>query len=119
MTRILFSAALVAASVAVALLPASVAADIGPLQTPIVLSCTDGHSVPLSLDTAALTALTADVQAINASGSGTSCSVNTAASTSAPASSGAKWTVFDYNPSGQAIAPRNSPNSMPAETAGA
>ena len=117
MTRVLFFAALVAASLTVVLLPASVAADIGPLQTPIVLSCSDGHSVPLSLDATALTALLADVQAINASGSGTSCGVAT--STSAPASSGANWTVFDYNPSGQAIAPRNSPGSMPAQTAGA
>jgi hypothetical protein len=36
-----------------------------------------------------------------------------------PSSETTKWTVYDYNPSNQAIAPRNSPNSMPATTTGA
>src|SRR2546430_4171831 len=35
-----------------------------------------------------------------------------------PSSDTTKWTVYDYNPSNQAIAPRNSPNSMPATTSG-
>jgi hypothetical protein len=35
-----------------------------------------------------------------------------------PSSETTKWTVYDYNPSNQAIAPRNSPNSMPATTTG-
>jgi len=30
----------------------------------------------------------------------------------------ADWTIYDYNSSGQEIAPRDSPNSMPAETSG-
>ncbi len=33
-----------------------------------------------------------------------------------PSSETTKWTVYDYNPSNQEIAPRNSPNSMPATT---
>src|SRR3989442_11383556 len=35
-----------------------------------------------------------------------------------PSSATTEWTVYDYNPSNQAIAPRNSPNSMPATTTG-
>ncbi len=35
-----------------------------------------------------------------------------------PSSETTEWTVYDYNPSNQAIAPRNSPNSMPATTTG-
>jgi hypothetical protein len=35
-----------------------------------------------------------------------------------PSSETTEWTVYDYNPSNQAIAPRNSPNSMPASTTG-
>jgi hypothetical protein len=35
-----------------------------------------------------------------------------------PSSETTTWTVYDYNPSNQAIAPRNSPNSMPATTTG-
>jgi hypothetical protein len=60
--------------------------------------------------------LLSDVQAINAGGTGTSCTLTMAASD--PSSETAKWTVYDYNPSNQAIAPRNSPNSMPATTTG-
>jgi hypothetical protein len=33
-----------------------------------------------------------------------------------PSSETTEWRVYDYNPSNQAIAPRNSPNSMPATT---
>jgi hypothetical protein len=39
-------------------------------------------------------------------------------SAAAPPTSAAKWTVYDYNASGQEIAPRNSPNSEPASTTG-
>lgn len=79
------------------------------------LSCSDGHSVALTVDPIALNSLVADVEAINSSGSGTLCSVDTAAVD--PSSSGSSdWTVFDYNPSGRAIAPRNSPNSGRATT---
>ena len=37
---------------------------------------------------------------------------------SAAAPGASQWTVYDYNPSNQALAPRNSPNSMPATTIG-
>jgi hypothetical protein len=70
--------------------------------------------VILWADPAQLTGLTEDVQALNASGS--SCSLNTSAAD--PSTTPANWTVYDYNPSGQAIAPRNSPNSDPAMTTG-
>lgn len=83
--------------------------DLGDTQ--IMLSCNDGHSVTVALDQATLLALTAEVQALS-DPSGLSCSL--APADPPPAS----WTVYDYNPSGQALAPRVSANSMPATTAG-
>src|SRR5207302_3987618 len=85
-------------------------------DTQITLSCNDGHSVIFEVDQITLTSLLADVQAINASGTGTSCTLTMAAID--PSSKTTEWTVYDYNPSNQAIAPRNSPNSMPAATTG-
>src|SRR5438309_3969330 len=84
------------------------------VDTQVTLSCNDGHSVIFEVDQTTLTSLLADVQAINASGTGTSCTLTMAAID--PSSETAKWTVYDYNPSNQALAPRNSPNSMPATT---
>jgi len=78
------------------------------------LSCTDGHSVIFEAGQTELTSLLADVLAINASGTGTTCSLTTAAID--PSAETSEWTVYDYNPSDRAIAPRNSPNSMPATT---
>jgi hypothetical protein len=89
-----------------------VSADIS--LTVVALSCSDGHSVIASVDPTTLTSLTADVQSINASQTGLSCTLDTMA----PSTETTKWTAYDYNPSGQAIAPRNSPNSMPATTSG-
>jgi hypothetical protein len=83
----------------------------------VTLSCNDGHSVIFDVDQITLTSLLADVQAINASGTGTSCTLTMAAID--PSSETTEWTVYDYNPSNQAIAPRNSPNSIPAMTTGA
>jgi hypothetical protein len=100
-----------------AALPGSVAADIGLTQTKqVILSCTDGHSVILYADSATLASLTTDVESINASGTGLSCSLNTTAID--PSTTSAKWTVYDYNPSGQEIFPRNSPDKLPASTSG-
>jgi len=97
--------------------PGSVSADTSLAQTSqAILSCTDGHSVSLGVDPTTLASLAADVQAINAGATGTTCTLNTAASN--PSTGTASWTVFDYNPSGQEIAPRNSPNSHPATTTG-
>src|SRR5437016_1719309 len=87
------------------------------VNTQVTLSCNDGHSVIFDVDQITLTSLLAVVQAINASGTGTSCTLTMAAIN--PSSETTKWTVYDYNPSNQAIAPRNSPNSMPATTTGA
>lgn len=83
-------------------------------NTEVTLSCSDGHSVIFEVNQITLTNLLADVQAINSSGTGTACTVNTAAID--PSSETTEWTVYDYNPSNRAIAPRNSPNSMPATT---
>jgi hypothetical protein len=93
--------------------PQGVAADLISL-TQVTLSCNDGHSVGLSVDQTTLTSLTADVQSINTSGTALSCTLDTPAID--PSTGSGPWTVYDYNPSGQAIAPRHSPNSMPATT---
>jgi hypothetical protein len=85
--------------------------------TQVTLSCNDGHSVIFDVDQITLSSLMTDVQAVNASGTGTFCTLTMAAID--PSSETTKWTVYDYNPSNQAIAPRNSPNSMPATTTGA
>ena len=85
-------------------------------NTQVTLSCNDGHSVIFDVDQITLSSLLADIQSINASGTGTSCTLTMAAID--PSSETTEWTVYDYNPSNQAIAPRNSPNSMPATTTG-
>jgi hypothetical protein len=82
--------------------------------TQATITCNDGHSAILFVDQTTLTNLAAEIQAINASGTGQSCTMATA-----PASESTEWTVYDYNPSNQAIAPRNSPSSLPATTSGA
>ena len=82
--------------------------------TQVSLTCSDGHSVILDVDPTTLTNLTADVNSINASGTGLSCTLDPASID--PMSETTEWTVYDYNPSNHAIAPRNSPNSMPATT---
>ncbi len=82
----------------------------------VILSCTDGHSVVLWVDPATLTSLAADVEAINASDTGVSCTLDSTALD--PSSQTTAWTVYDYNPSNNALAPRNAPNKMPATTTG-
>jgi len=82
----------------------------------VILSCTDGHSVVLWVDAATLTSLAADVDAINASDTGVSCTLDSTALD--PSSQTTAWTVYDYNPSNNALAPRNAPNKMPATTTG-
>jgi hypothetical protein len=100
-----------------AALTGSGAADISLTESnQAILSCNDGHSVILGVDSTTLSSLTADVQSINASGTGLSCTLD--ATTTNPSTETTKWTVYDYNPSNNAIAPRNSPNSMPATTSG-
>jgi hypothetical protein len=82
----------------------------------VILSCTDGHSVVFWVDEATLTSLAADVDAINASGTGVTCTLDSTALD--PSSQTTAWTVYDYNPSNNALAPRNAPNKMPATTSG-
>ena len=82
----------------------------------VILSCTDGHSVILWVGSATLTSLAADVEAINASDTGVRCTLDSTALD--PSSQTTAWTVYDYNPSNNALAPRNAPNKMPATTTG-
>jgi len=82
----------------------------------VILSCSDGHSVVLWVDSATLTSLAADVDAINASATGVTCTLDSTALD--PSSQTAAWTVYDYNPSNNAISPRNAPGKMPATTSG-
>src|SRR5947209_11259502 len=79
-------------------------------DTQITLSCNDGHSVTAAVDPTTLLQLTAAVQALASDPTGLSCTLDPAAT---PPTS---WTVYDYNPSGQAIRPRVSAESMPATT---
>lgn len=82
-------------------------------DTEITLTCNDGHSVALAVDSTTLLELTSEVQALGSDPtSGLSCTIDPAAT---PPTS---WTVYDYNPSGRAISPRVSPGSMPATTTG-
>src|ERR1700730_1686781 len=56
------------------------AADISLTQnTQVTLSCSDGHSVSLYVDSTTLTSLTADINSINLSGGGLTCGLDTAA----------------------------------------
>lgn len=97
--------------------PAGASADISLTQSnQVLLSCSDGHSMSLWVDSATLTSLAADVESVNTSGTGLGCTLDTA--TVDPSGESTEWTVYDYNPSNQAIAPRNSPKSMPATTSG-
>jgi len=81
-------------------------------DTQVTLTCNDGHSVTAAVDSTTLLQLTAEVQALVGDPTGLSCTLDPAGTP--PAS----WTVYDYNPSGQAIAPRVSAASMPATTDG-
>jgi|GEM_PF-1157960 len=87
-------------------------ADLG--GTAVVLSCNDGHSVAATVDQATLTNLLADVQAIDASGTGLSCTLDTPSID--PSFESSDWTVYDYNPSGRAISPRQSAGDLPASS---
>src|SRR2546428_9737576 len=77
-------------------------------DTQVTLSCNDGHSVTAAVDQTTLLELTAAVQALTGDPTGLSCTLDPAAT---PPTS---WTVYDYNPPGQAIAPRASPAPTPA-----
>jgi len=101
---------LVASLALIAAMSPSAIADISDTQ--VTLSCNDGHSVTAAVDPTTLLELTAEVQALIDDPTGLSCTLDPAAT---PPTS---WTVYDYNPSGQAIAPRVSAASMPATTDG-
>jgi len=81
-------------------------------DTQVTLSCNDGHSVTAAVDPTTLLDLTTAVQALTSDPTGLSCTLD---QTATPPTS---WTVYDYNPSGQAIRPRVSADSMPATNDG-
>jgi hypothetical protein len=107
-------------SLALGLTPWTIAsADLGTpaALTPAILSCNDGHSAVISVDQLTLTSLLTDIQAINADGTGTVCALDTTSiDPSFATTNTTDWTVYDYNSSNRALAPRNSPNKMPAST---
>src|SRR2546426_4790902 len=102
--------ALVASLAFIAATSSRAVADTSDAQ--VTLTCNDGHSVTAAVDSTTLLQLTAEVQALVGDPTGLSCTLDPAGTP--PAS----WTVYDYNPSGQAIAPRVSAASMPATTDG-
>lgn len=75
--------------------------------TSVTIACSDGSSMTGVVTASALLQLTQDLQTL------TSC----AFAADPPATPAGSWTVYDYNPSGHAIAPRVSANSLPATTA--
>src|SRR2546422_11146872 len=103
-----FVLTLVASLALIAATSPSAVADTSDTQ--VTLSCNDGHSVTAAVDPTTLLELTAEVQALIDDPTGINCTLDPAAT---PPTS---WTVYDYNPSGQAIAPRVSAASMPATT---
>jgi hypothetical protein len=114
LTRTVWLAPSLGVSIAAVLLILFSIADPSPGQTipdtQVTLSCNDGHSVTAAVDSTTLLELTAAVQALTTDPTGLSCTLDPAAT---PPTS---WTVFDFNPSSQAIAPRVSAASMPATT---
>jgi hypothetical protein len=115
LARTVWLAALSVGSAAVLLMLSSIA-DPSHGQTisdtQVTLSCNDGHSVAAAVDPSTLLELTAAVQALAGNPTGLNCTLDPATTPSA------SWTVYDYNPSGRAIRPRVSADSMPATTTG-
>jgi hypothetical protein len=113
LARTVWLAALSVGSAAVLLMLSSIA-DPSHGQTisdtQVTLSCNDGHSVAAAVDPSTLLELTAAVQALAGNPTGLNCTLDPATTPSA------SWTVYDYNPSGRAIRPRVSADSMPATT---
>jgi hypothetical protein len=95
-------------------IPTGALGDLGTVDTPVILSCSDGHSVLLTVNATELTSLETDVNSINNLNLGLTCALDTTAVD--PSTETTEWTVYDYNPSDNAIAPRNSPSSLPATT---
>jgi hypothetical protein len=79
------------------------------IGTTVTVACSDGSSMTGVVTASALLALTQEVQTM------LGCSLSQDPAATADRSRGTRtWAVFDYNPSDQALAPRISPDSMPA-----
>ena len=81
--------------------------------TDVTITCGDGSAMTGTVTLNTLLALTQEVQTM------TGCALSTDPSLAVSLTDQTGWTVYDYNPSGQAISPRKSPSSLPAMTSGA
>jgi len=84
--------------------PATARGDTGTIAT---ITCSDGSFMSAVVTPSALLQLTQDVQSL------VGCTLST---DPPPTPTGGSWTVFDYNPSDQALAPRVSSASLPASS---
>jgi len=80
--------------------------------TDVTITCGDGDAMTGTVTLNTLLALAQEVQTM------TGCALSQDPSVAVSSTDQTGWTVYDYNPSGQAIAPRKSPASMPATTSG-
>jgi len=78
----------------------------------VTITCADGSAMTGTVTLNTLLELAQEVQAL------TGCSLSQDPSVAVTSTDQTGWTVYDYNPSGQAIAPRKSASSMPATTSG-
>ena len=80
--------------------------------TEVTITCGDGAAMTGVVTLSTLLELTQEVQDM------TGCALSQDPSVAVTSTDQTGWTVYDYNPSDQAIAPRNSPSKMPATTSG-
>jgi hypothetical protein len=80
--------------------------------TEVTITCSDGNAMTGVVTLSTLLQLTQEVQTLSG------CSLSQDPSVAISSTDQTGWTVYDYNPSGQAISPRKSPSSMPATTSG-
>jgi len=80
--------------------------------TDVTITCGDGSAMTGTVTLNSLLELAQEVQTM------TGCSLSQDPSVAVTSTDQTGWTVYDYNPSGQAIAPRKSAASMPASTSG-
>ena len=80
--------------------------------TEVTIACADGSAMTGTVTLNTLLELAQEVQAM------TGCGLSQDQSVAVSSTDQTRWTVYDYNPSNQALAPRQSPSSMPATTSG-
>jgi len=80
--------------------------------TEVTISCSDGSAMTGPVTLATLAELVQEAQSM------IGCTLSQDPSLAVNSTDQTGWTVYDYNPSDQAIKPRNSAASMPATTSG-